>query len=144
MSMTNAEAVVLCRFAKACCPQQAFDAYTPDAWFELLSDLTFRDCKDAVVRIVKRQPFVAPAEIRGEIDLVRIERMKTFERQFTLIPPAHLADDPAAELAWVRDINRRIYDGEITHPDQIDDGRGELKPHDVGVLGELGRRVPRE
>lgn len=52
---------------RACCPQQAIDAYTPDAWHDLLGDLDVMDCRRAVAAIVKRQPFVAPAEIRAEL-----------------------------------------------------------------------------
>jgi hypothetical protein len=42
------------------------DEYTPDAWFDLLEDLPFDIAKAAVVRLAKRQPWVAPAEIRAE------------------------------------------------------------------------------
>lgn len=143
--MTNAEAVILCRFAKACCPQQQFDTYTPDAWFELLRDLRFEDCKEAVVQIVKRQPFVAPSEIRDEIKLVRIRRLDEFNRRYKIEPPAHLADDPAAENRWRIELNGRIADGEITHPSQVPDGQhgGTFEARDViAELGHIGQRVP--
>lgn len=148
--MTNAEAVILCRFAKACCPQQQFDAYTPDAWFELLGDLRFEDCKEALTRVVKRQPFVSPAEIRDEVKAVRADRLKQFDRLFKYAPPAELADDPAAENRWHFAIRQRIADGEIAHVDQIEDATGQmvnsdaLGLRDVSVLGELGQRVPRD
>ena len=73
--MTRPEAVTLCRLAKASCPQQAFDEYTPDAWFELLRDLRFEDCKDALFAVVRESPFVAPAEIRAHIKRVRSDRL---------------------------------------------------------------------
>lgn len=139
--MTAAEAVVLCRFAKACCPQQAFDAYTPDAWFELLRDLLFEDCKIALTRVVKAKPFVSPAEIREAVKALRWERMVAFDKACSLEPPAHLADDPRAEIEWRRRIDLRVMDGEITHPDQVDE-RGELKPRDMASLGQIGRTVP--
>ena len=65
--MTHAETVLLTRYVKACCPQQAIDRYTPDAWHDLLGDLAPEDCRAAVVTVAKRQPFVAPAEIRAEV-----------------------------------------------------------------------------
>src|ERR1700733_6921588 len=34
--VTEEEPLVLTRYVKACCPQQAFDRYTPDAWPGLL------------------------------------------------------------------------------------------------------------
>lgn len=71
MSMTSTEAAVLCRYVAACCPQQKFDPYTPDAWFDLLSDLPFDLCKTAAREVAKRQPFVAPAEIRTAVAAMR-------------------------------------------------------------------------
>lgn len=109
--MTAAEAVTLCRMAKAACPQQQFDQYTPDAWFELLKDLRFEDAKDAMFEVVKRQPFVAPAEIRDGVASVRKERLRQFG---PVVPPRELADRPAAEQAWVRELVQRICDGEVT------------------------------
>jgi hypothetical protein len=64
--VTEEEALVLTRYVRACCPQQAIDKYTPDAWYELLKDLDAGDCKLAVEAVARRQPFVAAAEIRGE------------------------------------------------------------------------------
>ena len=121
--MTAAEAVALCRFAKACCPQQQFDAYTPDAWFELLGDLTFDDCKVALTNVAKAQPFVSPAEIRKEVARVRIKRIEDFDRRHHVAPPAELADDPAGENRWRRELMQRVGDGEITHPDQVADAQ---------------------
>lgn len=109
--MTPAEAVMLCRFAKAACPQQAFDEYTPDAWFELLRDLRFADCKEAIVDVVKASPFVSPSEIRARIAKIRSRRHLEFG---PFAPPPEMADNPAAEREWVIDMNRRICDGEIT------------------------------
>ena len=58
--MTHAETVLLTRYVKACCPQQAIDEYTPDAWHDLLGDLALADCRAAAAAVAKRQPFVAP------------------------------------------------------------------------------------
>lgn len=115
--MTKAEAVILCRFAKACCPQQAFDEYTPDAWFELLNDLRFDQCKEAVVRVVKRQPFVSPSEIRTEVKRIRFDLIDKFG---LFDPPPSISkydDDWKLDTAyreWIADMNRRIGDGELT------------------------------
>lgn len=69
--MNRQEAVALTRYVKAYCPQQAIDEYTPDAWHDLLGDLDLDTCRQAAGRVARRQPFVAPAEIRAE---VRTER----------------------------------------------------------------------
>lgn len=89
--MTPSETVLLARYVKACCPQQAIDEYTPDAWHDLLGDLTLTDCRAAVAAVAKRQPFVAPAEIRGEVKRIREDRLA---RTPLPAPPAELADDP--------------------------------------------------
>lgn len=65
--MTPSDAVILTRYVAACCPQQAIDEYTPDAWYDLLGDLELGAAKAAVMAVARRQPFVAPAEIRAEL-----------------------------------------------------------------------------
>jgi hypothetical protein len=64
--MTPTETVLLTEYVRACCPQQAIGEYTPDAWHDLLGDLSLAECKQAVAAIARRQPFVAPSEIRAE------------------------------------------------------------------------------
>lgn len=113
--MTHAEAVLLCRYAKAACPQQAFDEYTPDAWSDLLGDLRFVDCKEALREVVKRKPFVAPAEIREEVKRIRSRRLSAFGP----IPetPLELRDNPAEDHAWQVRTMRAVCDGELTRAD---------------------------
>ena len=124
--MTPAEAVMLCRFAKACCPQQQFDEYTPDAWFELLNDLRFEDCKQGLLDVVKTQPFVSPAEIRAAVRRVRYDRLDKFGH---IAPVGIDSDDPRAEQAAIDEVRRRVADGELTR-EQYD---AELRA--VGILG---------
>lgn len=131
--MTNAEAVLLCRYAKAACPQQQFDAYTPDAWSDLLGDLRFEDCKEAVKNIVQRQPFVAPAEIRDEVRRVRSKRIGDFGP--IPDPPPGLDYTPAEHRDWLADTLRRIGDGEVFTRDELEPF-GTLERRDV--IGELG------
>jgi hypothetical protein len=130
--MTNAEAVLLCRFAKACCPQQQFDQYTPDAWFELLSDLRFEDCKEALTAVVKRQPFVSPAEIREEVRRVRNKRVSDFG--VIPDPPGDLMiDNPGEYQRYIYETTRAIADGDLQP--------GDVPPMTIGerdVVAELG------
>ena len=65
--MTPTETVMLCRFVKALCPQQAIDSYTPDAWHEVIGHLDLDECKAAVVIGARRSAFIAPAEIIAEV-----------------------------------------------------------------------------
>jgi hypothetical protein len=65
--MTPRETLALTRFVKACCPQQEIDEYTPEAWHELLGDLSLAQCRVAVRTVARRQPFVAPSEIITEV-----------------------------------------------------------------------------
>lgn len=135
--MTNAEAVMLCRYAKAACPQQQFDEFTPDAWSDLLGDLRFEDCRDALRAVVQRQPFVAPAEIRTEVKRIRNDRIL----KFGPLPDPPYGDDysPAAYQAYLRDTLRRIGDGEVVTPADLT----AFEPHDVvGELGHIGQEMP--
>lgn len=74
--MNRQEAHILCRYVRACCPQQTFDDLTPLVWYDLLRDLSLDDCRTAVVAVSKRKPFVAPAEIIAEVKSIREERIR--------------------------------------------------------------------
>ena len=95
--MKPTEVVILTRFVKAACPQQAIDDYTPDAWFDLLGDLSLADCRAAVAAVAKVKPFCAPSEIRAEVQRIRDRRM---DRAEIPAPPPELVDDwPAYQAA---------------------------------------------
>lgn len=116
--MTPSEVVVLARYVKACCPQQAIDEFTPDAWHDLLGDLRLEDCRSAVADIAKLQPFVGPSEIRSRVKEVRQERLDR-----TPVPPAppHIAGNGDAYREWHGTWRKRIADGDWTGP-QIEGG----------------------
>lgn len=105
--MTPRETVLLCRYVKACCPQQAFDEYTPDAWQDLLGDLTLADCREAVRNVAGRQPFVAPAEIRTEVRRLRGGRLEGFQ-----YVPVEGDKDPQVYLANLRAQRTAVATGE--------------------------------
>ena len=95
--MKPTEVVILTRFVKAACPQQAIDDYTPDAWFDLLGDLSLADCRAAVAAVAKVKPFCAPSEIRAEVQRIRNRRL---DRADIPPPPSELVDDwPAYQAA---------------------------------------------
>jgi hypothetical protein len=106
--MTPTETVLLVRYVRACCPHQAMDEYTPDAWHDLLGDLPLADCKLAVQVVAKRQPFIAPAEIRAEVRRVRNERIA-----HSVIPAPDPELDPPAHRAALAESVRRAADGEL-------------------------------
>lgn len=110
--MTNTQAVLLCRYAKAACPQQAFDEYTPDAWADLLEDIRFEDAQDALKALVKRQPFVSPSEIRAEVARIRNKRIAEFGP--IPEPPAEIGGDPERYHHWFVNTMRAIGDGSVT------------------------------
>ena len=110
--MKPTDAVVLKEYVKACCPQQRFTEYTTDAWFDLLGDLELEDCRQAVAAVAKRQPFVAPAEIRAEVRKIRDDRLA---RTPLPPPPAELADDPGRYQRAVQAGVKRIADGASLH-----------------------------
>jgi hypothetical protein len=106
--MTPTETVALTRYVKACCPQQAIDDYTPDAWYDLLGDLELADCRAAVKEVCKRQPFIAPAEIRAEVRRVRNDRLA---REIVSAPPPELTDKPGRYQTAIQAGAKRIADG---------------------------------
>lgn len=127
--MNATEAMMLCRFAKAACPQQAIDEYTPDAWLELLGDLRFDDAKAALLAVAAKQPFVAPAEIRTEVARIRAKRIVDHP---PLTPPPGLTELETRQ--WTRDRIREIGDGQVIDCDAAYD---ELKPRHLPDIREL-------
>lgn len=124
--MNATEAALLCRYVKACCPQQAIDEYTPTAWADLLGDIRIEDAKEAVRAVAMTQPFVAPAEIRAQ---VRRMRGKRISEHPPLIPPPGLSE--LEERQWIRQARRHIGDGNEI---DCDAAFGTLAHRDVKAL----------
>lgn len=139
--MTPTEAAALLTVAAA------FDNRKPDpdaatAWALALDGIRFHDARDVIVQHYRdSRDWIMPADVIKGVNRVRIKRLEAFDSATRLEPPAHLADNPGAEIAWFKAIRDRVMDGEITHPDQVD-ARGELKPRDIASLGQIGRSVP--
>jgi hypothetical protein len=74
--MNMEQTVTLCRTVKACCPAQAFDRYTPDAWYVVLGDYDFEEAMTAVRVLASTLRFIAPADIIQEIKHMRNERAR--------------------------------------------------------------------
>jgi hypothetical protein len=110
--VTPQETVILARYVKACCPGSQIDEYTPDAWHDLLGDLELADCREAVTAVAKRQPFVAPSEIRAEVKRIRDDRLA---RTPLPPPPAEVADDPGRYREIIRANVERIATGRSLH-----------------------------
>lgn len=119
--MNAEEAAILCRFAKAACPQQAIDEHTPAMWALLLAEVRLEDAKVALVNVTRSKPFVAPAEIIGEVKRIRAKRIADAG---DLTPPPNLT--PLETTAWLREARRRVGDGETVD--------------DVAAYGELRAR----
>lgn len=130
--MNREEAVILCRMAKAACPQQAFDAYTPDAWAEILKDYRLEDAREALFVVARKQPFVSPAEIIAEVKKIRRKRIDEYG---PITPPADLdPDDTVAYREWWRDVQRAIADGDM-RPKEL-----ELPKRDMSQLPRVFKR----
>lgn len=108
--MSPEEAMTVCRLARAAFPQQAIDEFTPDAWALALEDDRVEDAKQALKELMREQPFLHISELVGRIKRIRKQRVLDFGPLPN--PPAELADNPPAEIAWTKRIIRRIADGE--------------------------------
>lgn len=140
--MKAAEAAALLTIAAAYDNRKP-DADAAKAWSLVLDGLRFEDCRDSIVSYYRNnRAWIMPSDVIAGVKALRRERLSKFDNLVRLEPPAHLADDPAAEIAWFNTTRLRVANGEITHPDQVDE-RGELKPRDVASLGLVGRTVPR-
>jgi len=78
--MTPSETVLFIRYIRACCPQQAIDEYTADAWNDVLACepwLTLAEARAAVVQIKRRQPFADVSEVIAQAKATRAQRRET-------------------------------------------------------------------
>lgn len=112
--MTPTQAVQLCRLVKACCPQQAFDEFTPDVWCDLLSDIEYGDAEVAVKNLARLKPFMSPAEIRAEVRKIRNVRLGHVNE---IQPPDGFdPDNRAAYIRWRRATVKAVADGQTGPP----------------------------
>jgi hypothetical protein len=140
--MKDTETVLLTEYVVSCCPQQAkyMGEYTPDAWHHLLGDLSFEDCQAAVVAIAKRQPFVAPAEIRAEVTRIRSARIG---RSLIPPPPPELTDDTAAYQRVINASTRLAGDGlaPLAGPEPLAIAAGRQARREKGLPVTLGSAI---
>ena len=83
--MTPTEVVELTAFVSQASPSQKIDEFTSDAWYDLLDDIPFADGLAAAKRVARRQPYIAPADIRAEVRIIRRERLDHADSSYT--PP---------------------------------------------------------
>jgi hypothetical protein len=84
--MTPTETVKLAAYVHACCPHQALDEFTADVWHDLLGDLDLNECRQAVITIARKQPFVAASDIRAEVSRTRAKAIDAARREELLEP----------------------------------------------------------
>ena len=106
--MIKTEAAALCRYLQACCPQQKFDQFTSDAWFDLLADVPFGLAKLAAQRVASRQPFVSPSEIIATAKAMRKAVDPHITRLLDETEGAAPADPDADWLAWCKARRERV------------------------------------
>ena len=106
--MIKTEAAALCRYLQACCPQQKFDQFTSDAWFDLLADMPFGLAKLAAQRVASRQPFVSPSEIIATAKAMRKAVDPHITRLLDETEGAAPADPDADWLAWCKARRERV------------------------------------
>lgn len=136
--MTPREAVQLTGYIQAHFPSQPINEYTPDALGELLADYPAMDCRQAVLNLAGRatrngdgRAFCSPSDVAAEVRRIRDRRIDDHP---PLTPPPHLADDPAGQIEWRKEANRRIGDGEVI---DCDAAYGELRPWHLPDMREL-------
>ena len=106
--MIKTEAAALCRYLQACCPQQKFDQFTSDAWFDLLADMPFGLAKLAAQRVASRQPFVSPSEIIATAKAMRKAVDPHITRLLDETEGAAPADPDADWIAWCQTRRERV------------------------------------
>lgn len=108
------------------------DPDTAQAWALALDGIRFHDARDVIVDHYKQSTdWIMPAHVRRGVKKLRGKRL---EAMADPIPPADLT--PLQTIAWLKDVRRRIADGE----DVVDADRGELRERTMPDLRELVAR----
>ena len=132
--MNAREAVVLFGLAQNYFPTLHGNEYTPDAWADILDDITFDDARAALIALCKREkPFTSVGEIRTEARKMRRQRI---DQAGELTPPDHLTDEE--QRRWLGDTRRAIGDGKPPPQNEIE----SLPRRDMPQLESVFPRVP--
>lgn len=139
--MNAEETIKLARFVRAACPQQKFDEYTADAWLMLLADVEYRDAMTAAQTLAKRQPFVSPAEVIGEVKRIRGDRLRAHGNA----EPDADGDDVLGYKAAIRAYRKAIADGRDVQPPPRPSIEGQKRVEElIGAAGTLPADLARD
>lgn len=87
----NREAVAdLVAYVTQLVPAQQFDQYTALAWHDVLGDVpaTFEQAREAAARVAKKQQWIYPSVIRGELMAIMPPRQHTGPAAILASPPS--------------------------------------------------------
>jgi hypothetical protein len=138
--VNEAEALKLCRMAKAFFPQMAMDEYTPAAWALAFKGDRYADAELALTQLAREEPFIDVAAIAKRIHRIRRDRVLDFGTPPD--PPRDMdPDDTLAYRRWLRETQRRIADGEAVESPQI---QGVPMPKELASGMERFGRMPED
>jgi hypothetical protein len=124
-------------------PSQRIEPETAAAWRPLLEDVTLRDTLEAVKRLARRQPYIAPSDILAEVRVVRRSRLDAVAVPTPNVDP----DDVAAWAVEQRALAAAIADGRMDAAGAAAYARGGrtltgARPYRAAGLAEFTRPMP--
>jgi hypothetical protein len=131
--MIQQEWVVLFRYVRAMFPQQRFDEYTADAWYDVLGKYDPYALKTAIAAHAAKKPFISPAEIIAAVSDASVERVGEF-----VYEPADPDETPEQYLANLRRQLAQVAAGERPPVLALPPGRP------VEDLDSIGQVIPPE
>jgi hypothetical protein len=92
--MKRSDIVALVAYVTQLVPAQNFDEYTALAWHDVLGDLpaTLEQAKEATARVAKKQQWIYPSVIRGELMAIMPPRQHTGPAAILASPPSPRED----------------------------------------------------
>lgn len=92
--MNRTDVAKLVAYVTQLAPAQQFDEYTAIAWFDVLGDLpaTLDQAKEATARVARKQQWVFPSAIRGELLAIMPPRQHSGPAAILAAPPSPIED----------------------------------------------------
>lgn len=138
--MNSTETTQFVRYIAALFPATKVDAFTADAWHDVLHRYDLDDARNAALAVSQRQAFCALADVVAELKRVRAQRLDGF-----VYEPGEGDSDPQVYLARRRHQIELVASGRrAANPERAALAAAREQEAVAELTSGVGRTVPEE